>query len=618
MKFKTAFAPFLSLLLPFVCVSCGQKIEEPKEEPITLTYSLDEVHVPVNATAEVFLDVVPAERAGEVVVSVSDESVVKFAKDYEVVSDGRIKIELEPVALGSTAIYALLDGVTEPCEVIVDPVSVQSITLNMTECELPVGGTATLLATVKPDDATNVVVAWSTDKQNADDAVVEVNNGVLTAKKAGETVVTATCGEFSATCNVTVHNVYAESITLDITSKEISEGETFYIDATVAPDSITFKTIEWKSSDEDVLTVEPFDAKPDDNILSVRVISKKDGSAVVSATIDGKSAQCEVTVNKVVVVPDDPKVGDYFYSDGTWSDGGLISINSDGTNPVWAETKPAPIAGKTVIGIIFQTDPNRISDELKNAGFTKGLVIGVCGLYDKSQMNNPGYRRLCSYSMDDGFGCIGGSRYTGYRWYNDINGKYWTDRVVKYYPGEQLQQCPVFDFAVTDYRLPAPASTSGWYVPAIGELWDFVANLGGDELARYMLQFRDYGEVYDSGSYEGAQEDFDITRYSSLTATGEDGKPKRDENGNYVYLYGVKKCSYNPMEKINSAWALVPEDQRDDLFYFYQGECQFFSSSVYEKGEACCMFTFGEDNSFDFEPGWIYADKMICHPVLAF
>lgn len=617
MRFRTAIAPFLSLLLPFVLVSCEQKIEEPKEEPITLTFSSSEVHVPVNAAAEVYLDFTPVDRAGDVAVSISDESVVRFVKEKELVSEGRFKVELEPVALGSTSIYALLDGVTVPCEVIVDPVSVQSITLNMTECELPVGGTATLLATVKPDDATNVVVAWSTDKQN-DDAVVEVNNGVLTAKKAGETVVTATCGEFSATCNVTVHNVYAESITLDVTSKEISEGESFYIDATVAPDNITFKTIEWKSSDEDVLTVEPFDAKPDDNILSVKVVSKKDGSAVVTATIDGKSAQCNVTVNKVVVVPDDPKVGDYFYSDGTWSDGGLISINNDGTNPVWAETKPAPIAGKTVIGIIFQTDPNRISDELKNAGFTKGLVFGLCGLYDKAQMNDPGYLRLCSYSMDDGFGCIGGSRYTGYRWYNDINGKYWTDRVVKYYPGEQLQQCPVFDFAVTDYRLPAPASTSGWYVPAIGELWDFVANLGGDELARYMLQFRDYGEVYDSGSYEGSQEDFDITRYSSLTVTGEDGKPKKDEDGNYVYLYGVKKCSYNPMEKINSAWALVPEDQRDDLFYFYQGECQLFSSSVYEKGESCCMFTFGNDNSFDFEPGWIYADKMICHPVLAF
>ena len=50
-----------------------------------------------------------------------------------------------------------------------------------------------------------------------------------------------------------------------------------------------------------------------------------------------------------------PKVGDYYYSDGTWSDGGLVSIDADGLNPVWAEEKPAPVEGKTVIGIVFQT-----------------------------------------------------------------------------------------------------------------------------------------------------------------------------------------------------------------------------------------------------------------------
>lgn len=617
MRLRNLFAPFISLLLPFLFVSCEQeKISEPEEETITLSYSVEEVHIPVNETAVFYLDVTPADRVGDVVVSVSDESVVKFVKEAEVVSEGRKKIELKPVALGSTSVVALLDGVDESVTVIVDPVSVQSVSLNLAQCELPVGGTATLIATVLPADATNAIVAWSVEKKGNEEAVVEVDNGVITAKRAGETVVTATCGEFSATCKVTVHNVYAQSIILDVTSKTIVEGETFYIDATVFPENITFKEVEWTSSNEDVLTLEPFDVKPEDNILSVRVVSQRPGTAVVTAKIDEKTAECSVTVNKLVVEVVNPKVGDYFYSDGSWSDGGLVSINKDGTNPVWAETKPAPIEGKTVIGIVFQTDPDRISDELKNAGYSRGLVMGLCGLYDKSKMNDPKYERLCSYTLDDSFGCIGGSRYTGYRWYNDIKGKYWTDRVVKYYP--VLTQCPVFDFAVSDYRLPAPTYTSGWYVPAIGELWDFVANLGGDELARYLLQFRDYGEVFDSGSYDGSQEDFDITRYSSLTVTGEDGKPKKDENGNNIYLYGVKKFSYNPMEKINSAWALVPEDQRDDLFYFYQGKCQFFSSSVYEKGESCCIFTFGNDNSFDFESGWLYGDRMLCHPVLAF
>lgn len=59
------------------------------------------------------------------------------------------------------------------------------------------------------------------------------------------------------------------------------------------------------------------------------------------------------------------KVGDYFYSDGTWSDGGLRKLYRDGKREI-ANPKPAPVnkseigASRTVIGIVFQTDSERI------------------------------------------------------------------------------------------------------------------------------------------------------------------------------------------------------------------------------------------------------------------
>lgn len=37
----------------------------------------------------------------------------------------------------------------------------------------------------------------------------------------------------------------------------------------------------------------------------------------------------------------EPKIGDYYYSDGTWRDGGLRKLYADGTME-WAETKPQP------------------------------------------------------------------------------------------------------------------------------------------------------------------------------------------------------------------------------------------------------------------------------------
>lgn len=56
--------------------------------------------------------------------------------------------------------------------------------------------------------------------------------------------------------------------------------------------------------------------------------------------------------NRGIYTTSDLKTGDYYYSDGTWSDGGLREIKGDGTM-VWAETTPQPKSGKTVIGIVF-------------------------------------------------------------------------------------------------------------------------------------------------------------------------------------------------------------------------------------------------------------------------
>lgn len=60
-------------------------------------------------------------------------------------------------------------------------------------------GTDTITATVTPANTTDAV-QWSTSNQN----VVTVENGAITAVGIGNAVVTATCGNFSATCAIAV------------------------------------------------------------------------------------------------------------------------------------------------------------------------------------------------------------------------------------------------------------------------------------------------------------------------------------------------------------------------------------------------------------------------------
>ena len=81
-------------------------------------------------------------------------------------------------------------------------VSVTGVSLDKITLELFTGNTATLTATVHPDNATNKDVTWSSD--NAD--VATVDNGTVTAVGAGEATITVTTedGSKTATCQVTV------------------------------------------------------------------------------------------------------------------------------------------------------------------------------------------------------------------------------------------------------------------------------------------------------------------------------------------------------------------------------------------------------------------------------
>ncbi len=60
--------------------------------------------------------------------------------------------------------------------------------------------TETLVATVAPENTTDKSVVWS----SSDEAVVTVENGLITGLKVGTAVVTVTKGTFTAECNVTV------------------------------------------------------------------------------------------------------------------------------------------------------------------------------------------------------------------------------------------------------------------------------------------------------------------------------------------------------------------------------------------------------------------------------
>ena len=113
---------------------------------------------------------------------------------------------------------------------------VTSVTLDQAELALYTGDTATLTATVQPDNATNKNVTWSSNNAN----VATVQNGTVNAVGAGEATITVTTedGSKTATCTVKVTDpVY--DMTTDTTALNFGSAYTGY--AQPAAQTVTVK-----------------------------------------------------------------------------------------------------------------------------------------------------------------------------------------------------------------------------------------------------------------------------------------------------------------------------------------------------------------------------------------
>ena len=170
-------------------------------------------------------------------------------------------------------------------------VPVTGVTLSQTELSLTEGNTAQLTATVKPDDATNKNVTWSSD----DTSVATVDaTGKVTAVSAGTATITVTTVDQSktATCEVTVTAapVPVSGVSLNKDSTSLTVGDTETLTATVKPEDATNKAVTWTSSNSTVATV-------DQNGVVTAVAR---GTAVITAAAadgSGASASCTVTVS---------------------------------------------------------------------------------------------------------------------------------------------------------------------------------------------------------------------------------------------------------------------------------------------------------------------------------
>ena len=118
------------------------------------------------------------------------------------VSENTLSATFKGIELGETS-YTLSCNGTELLngKVTVLPIEPKSIELSAQNLTLLKGQTDKLTATVEPEETTFNTVTWTSASPEV--ASVE-SDGTITALSAGTAVITATCGEVSTTCTVTV------------------------------------------------------------------------------------------------------------------------------------------------------------------------------------------------------------------------------------------------------------------------------------------------------------------------------------------------------------------------------------------------------------------------------
>ena len=171
-------------------------------------------------------------------------------------------------------------------------VLVTGVSLNASTVKMYVGQSYQLIHTIKPSNATNKGVIWSSSNTN----VVSVDqNGNIKALKKGTAKIRVTAQDGSgkyAEANVTVEsskptNILVTGVSLNASTVKMYVGQSYQLIHTIKPSNATNKGVTWSSSNTNVVSVS-----------NGKIVGKSSGKARITVTTnDGRySAYTDVTV----------------------------------------------------------------------------------------------------------------------------------------------------------------------------------------------------------------------------------------------------------------------------------------------------------------------------------
>lgn len=222
---------------------------------------------------------------------------------------------------GTVKITAKIKNAEASCTV---TIAKTSVNLNQKSASLESGSTLRLTATT----SNGAAVKFKSNKSSV--ATID-ESGLVTAKKPGEATITVTANTTSVTCQITVKS---PKLKLSQTKATLYRKGTLNLTCSVS----SGKSPVWKSNRTSVATVD----------ATGTVTAIKHGTAIITATVDGVSKTCEITVKQPVVTLNDV---DLIVTQGDTIT--LTATVSSGNEPVWSSsnTSIASVSNGTITAI---------------------------------------------------------------------------------------------------------------------------------------------------------------------------------------------------------------------------------------------------------------------------
>ncbi|MCC8128456.1 MAG: Ig-like domain-containing protein [Clostridiales bacterium] len=205
---------------------------------------------------------------------------------------GQLQVDTSQVDETTAGVYPVIYTVTDSSgneavlriALTIQNPEAKSVTLSQQSLSLDGNGHYQLTATISPSNWTGSIV-WTSS--NTDVAVV--SDGLVSWVGVGSCTITATAGSASAQCQVTCGYVSVTSLKLNASALELDYQASETLTTTVIPSNWSGSVI-WTTSDAAVATV-----------ANGVVTWAGQGTCVITASADGRTASCTVTCNQPVI-----------------------------------------------------------------------------------------------------------------------------------------------------------------------------------------------------------------------------------------------------------------------------------------------------------------------------